>query len=116
MGLYPNVVVNLTWSASVNIGYTYRASATALINSIGQAVAISSNQAYIDPPYYHKGIGASLGMIGFSMAMATLLLFTLKWENAKKKREQFSEESDRIRRTQTIDEVGNKWPDYFFMY
>ncbi|KAJ9617229.1 hypothetical protein H2200_000950 [Cladophialophora chaetospira] len=116
MALYPNIVVNLTWSASINIGYTYRASATALINSIGQAVSIAANQAYVDPPYYHKGIGASLGMIGFAMVMATTLLFTLKWENAKRKREQFSEESERIRRTQTIDEVGNKWPDYFFSY
>ncbi len=116
MGLYPNVVVNLTWSASINIGYTYRASATALINSIAQAVSIASNQAYVDPPYYHKGIGASLGMIGFAIVMATVLLFTLKWENEKKKRDQFSEKSAQVRRSQTIDDVGNKWPDYFFSY
>src|ERR1700761_2485296 len=116
MGIYPNIVINLTWAASINIGYTYRASATALINSIAQAVSIAANQAYVDPPYYHKGISASLGMMGLAVVMATVLLFTLKWENERKRREQFSEESERVRRTQTIDEVGNRWPDYFFSY
>jgi len=116
MGLYPNVVLNLTWSASINIGYTYRASATALINSIAQAVSIASNQVYVDPPYYHKGLGASLGMTGFAILSATVLLFILKVENEKKRKQQFSEESEQVRRNQTIDEVGNKWPDYFFSY
>jgi hypothetical protein len=116
MSLYPNIVVNLTWSASINIGYTYRASATALVNSIGQAVSIAANQAYVDPPYYHKGIAASLGMIGFVAVMAAVLLLTLRWENTRKRERQFSEESEQVRRTQTIDDVGNKWPDYFFSY
>src|ERR1700761_7348084 len=116
MGIYPNIVINLTWAASINIGYTYRASATALINSIAQAVSIASNQAYVDPPYYHKGHAACLGLLGFTVLVATTLLFTLSWENARKGRDQFSEESERVRRTLTIDEVGNRWPDYFFSY
>lgn len=116
MGVYPNVVVNLTWSASLNIGYTYRAAATALINSIAQAVSIASNKAYVDPPYYHKGHAAALGMLGFSVVMASVLLATLKWENERKRRNQFSEESELVRRTLTIDEVGNRWPDFFFKY
>ena len=116
MGVYPNVVINLTWAASMNIGYTYRASATALINSIAQAVAIASNQAYVDAPYYHKGHAACLGMLGFAIAVTALLLFTIWRENERKRREQGSEESERIRRTGTIDEVGNRWPDYFLSY
>ncbi|KIW92662.1 uncharacterized protein Z519_06509 [Cladophialophora bantiana CBS 173.52] len=114
MGLYPNVVINLTWAASTNIGYTHRATATALINSIAQAVAISGNQAYVDPPYYRRGHAASLGMIGFEIVVATTMLFVLKHENEKKKREQHSEKAEEVRRKHTIDDVGNRHPDYFF--
>jgi len=115
IGVYPNVVVNLTWAAGINVGYTFRASATALINSVAQAVAISSNQAYVDPPLYRKGHGAALGMVCFAGVCATALLFTLKDENRKKKLEQGSEKAQEMRRC-TIDEIGNKHLDVFYSY
>ncbi|KIW18682.1 hypothetical protein PV08_02971 [Exophiala spinifera] len=115
IGMYPNVVIVLTWMATINIGYTYRASAAALINSIAQAVAIGSNEVYNDPPYYKKGHGAALGMAAAGVASCGLLLLLLRYENDKKRKEQFSEKATELRNV-SIDEIGNKHPDYFFSY
>ena len=109
------MVVNLTWAAGINVGYTFRASATALVNSIAQAVAISGNQAYVDPPLYRKGHAAALAMIAFAAIMTIALLFTLKYENTKKIAEQGSEKARELRKF-TIDDIGNKHPDVFFGY
>lgn len=114
-GIYPNVVVNLTWAASMNVGYTFRASATALINSIAQAIAISGHQAYDDPPLYRHGQGASLGMLGLKIVLIIVLTFTLKYENKKKTRDLHSEKAEEMRNF-TIDDIGNKHPDFFFKY
>ncbi|KAJ9646020.1 hypothetical protein H2204_000682 [Knufia peltigerae] len=115
MGMYPNVVIVLTWTATINVGYTYRASAAALINSIGQAVAIGSNEVYNDPPYYKKGHGAALGMAAAGTVFCGLLLLLLRYENAQKRKEQSSEKAAEMRNV-SIDEIGNKHPDYFFTY
>lgn len=114
MGLFSNVVVNLVWSASINIGYTHRASAGALINCIAQAVAIGVNQAYNDPPIYRKGNGTALGLVSLAALLAASLVFALRWENKKKRDQQNTEEAARLRLL-SIDEIGNKHPDYFFM-
>ncbi len=115
LGVYPNVVIVLTWTATINVGYTFRASAAALINSIGQAVAIGSNEAYNDPPFYRRGHGSALGMIGAELVFCTLLLLLLRYENNRKRKEQFSDQVQELRKL-TIDEIGNKHPDYFFAY
>lgn len=114
MGLFPNVVINLTWSASINVGYTHRASATALINCVAQAVAIGVNQAYNDPPLYRKGNGTTLALISLAAILALSLLFSLRWENKKKRENQYTERAEQMR-LRSIDEIGNKHPDHFFM-
>jgi len=114
MGLFPNVVINLTWAASINVGYTHRASATALINCIAQAVAIGLNQAYDDPPLYRKGNGTALALVSLAAVLAISLRFCLRWENKKKRENQFTEETAQMR-LKSIDEIGNKHPDHYFM-
>lgn len=114
-GAYPIVVLTLTWTATNHPGYTYRASAAALINVFSQAVAIAGNMSFDDPPFYRKGLGSSLGMIALSGVVAGLLDWYLKILNAKKKREQHTPEAE-ILRQMSIDEVGNKHPDFFYTY
>lgn len=112
---YPLIVLSLTWTASNNVGYTFRASAAALINVVAQMVAIGGNQAFNDPPYYRKGLSVSLGMICMSGVVAALLVVYLRALNARKRREQYSEKGERVRGC-TVDEVGNAHPDFFFSY
>ncbi|KEF63446.1 uncharacterized protein A1O9_01424 [Exophiala aquamarina CBS 119918] len=114
MGLFPNVVINLTWSASINVGYTHRASATALINCVAQAVALGVNQAYDDPPLYRKGNGTALGLLSLAALLAGSLRLALRWENKKKLENQYTEQAAQMR-LRSIDEIGNTHPDHFFM-
>ncbi|RYP46677.1 hypothetical protein DL768_007149 [Monosporascus sp. mg162] len=114
-GVYPIVVICLTWTATNHPGYTYRASAAALINVFSQAVAIAGNKSYNDPPYYRTGLGASLGMVAMCGVVAGFLDWHLKRLNAKKRREQHTPEAEALRQL-SIDEVGNKHPDFFFKY
>ncbi|KAI1077789.1 putative pantothenate transporter [Whalleya microplaca] len=114
-GTYPIVVLSLAWVASNNVGFTFRASAAALINVIAQAVSIAGNQAFNDPPYYRIGLGASLGMISLSGIMAFLLVLYLKRENAKKKRQQYTQEAE-WDRPKSLDDIGNTHPDFFYSY
>ncbi|RYP11172.1 hypothetical protein DL765_007859 [Monosporascus sp. GIB2] len=114
-GVYPIVVICLTWTATNHPGYTYRASAAALINVFSQAVAIAGNKSYNDPPYYRKGLGASLGMVAMCGIVAGFLDWHLKRLNDKKRREQHTPEAEALRQM-SIDEIGNKHPDFFFRY
>lgn len=114
-GAYPIVVLTLTWTATNHPGYTYRASAAALINVFSQAIAIAGNKSFDDPPFYRKGLGASLGMIALSGAVAALLDWHLKCLNAKKRREQHTPEAEALRQ-ESIDVIGNKHPDFFYLY
>jgi len=115
IGIYPQIVITSVWLATMNVGYTYRASAVALANSISQAVAIAGNQAYVDPPLYRRGHAASLALVVFAAVMTGLLLFTLRHENRKKTREQWTEKAREMRKL-TIDDIGNRHPDHFYCY
>lgn len=115
MGTYPMIVLTMVWTAANNVGYTYRASATAFINIIAQCVAISGNQVYQDPPYYRKGLGASLVMITMSGVSALVLRVWLMKLNRKKVAERDGEEAARLR-VCSVDEIGNKHPDFLFAY
>lgn len=115
MGTYPMIVLTLVWTATNNVGYTYRASAAACINVIAQCIAISGNQAYQDPPYYRKGLGISIAMITMSGVSALVLRVWLIRLNKKKVAERDGEEAARLRGC-SVDEIGNKHPDFFFAY
>ncbi|OJD32526.1 mfs transporter protein [Diplodia corticola] len=112
---YPLVVLSLAWTASNNVGYTFRASAAAIINISAQLVAIGGNQAFNDPPYYRQGLGASLGMICMSGTVAGLLMVYLRVLNKRKVEEREGEKAARLREC-GVDEVGNEHPDFFFSF
>jgi len=40
----------------------------------------------------------------------------LRWANQKKRQNQFTEEASRLRANFTVDRIGNKHPDFFFLY
>ncbi|KAF2474391.1 putative pantothenate transporter [Lindgomyces ingoldianus] len=114
-GVYPITVLTLSWMAANIPGYTYRASAVAMINVISQCLSISGNQAYQDPPFYRKGMSASLGLICMSGVVAMLTVVYLKRMNQNKLTELDGEKAARLREL-SIDEIGSKHPDFFFTY
>ncbi|KAH8882144.1 putative pantothenate transporter [Thozetella sp. PMI_491] len=109
------VVIILAWAASANVGYTYRGSVVALINVVSQFLAIAGNQAFKDPPLYHKGMTISLVVILVVAVIVCLLMLYFWYMNKKKLKEQDSAEADRLRAF-SIDEIGNRHPDFFFSF
>ncbi|KAL6796270.1 major facilitator superfamily domain-containing protein [Trichoderma sp. SZMC 28013] len=101
------------WMASANIGYTFRGSAIAMTNIISQLVALGGQQGFIDPPLYHRGekVALSVVLVGALLTVITMLYFN--WMNAKKRQEQSSEKAAEMRAL-SVDEIGNKHPDFFF--
>lgn len=50
-GIYATIPISTTWLTLNVAGYTQRGAATAMMNMVAQAFAISGNQAYVDPPF-----------------------------------------------------------------
>ncbi|KAH8899811.1 MFS general substrate transporter [Thozetella sp. PMI_491] len=109
------VVLNLAWMASANVGYTYRGSALGFINIVAHLIGIGGNQAYRDPPLYHKGMAISLAVILVSAVMTVCLMVYFRYMNNKKRQQQNSPEADELRAF-SIDEIGNRHPDFFFTF
>lgn len=103
------------WMASANVGYTFRGSALAMINILAHLIALGGQQAFIDPPLYHRGERVALAVVLVAAALTGLLMLYFRMMNAKKRREQHSEEAERLRGF-SIDEIGNKHPDFFFSF
>jgi hypothetical protein len=103
------------WMASANVGYTFRGSAVALINIVAVLVSLGGQQAFIDPPLYHRGETVALAVALVTAALTAVLMLYFRWLNAKKRREQHSEKVETLR-VFSIDEIGNKHPDFFFSF
>ncbi|KAK8061806.1 hypothetical protein PG994_008172 [Apiospora phragmitis] len=93
------------WMASVNVGYTFRGSALALINIMAHLVSLGGQQAFT----------VALAVALFTAASTVLLMLYFRWLNAEKRREQHSENSEKLRAL-SIDEIGNRHPDFFFSF
>lgn len=103
------------WMASANVGYTFRGSALAMINIVAHLISLGGQQAFIDPPLYHQGETVALAVVLITAALTGVLMLYFRWINAKKRREQHSEEAEKLRAL-SVDEIGNKHPDFFFSF
>ncbi|KAI0602374.1 putative pantothenate transporter [Biscogniauxia sp. FL1348] len=111
--IFPTAVLQLTWAAMNFVGYTRRGSALAFFNIISQLFAISGTQAYTDPPYYHKGHIASLAMVVVMTITSLVLRWYLSYLN-RKKRSLSGQESQAPMSQESIEELGDKHPDFMY--
>ncbi|KAI0479429.1 MFS general substrate transporter [Xylariaceae sp. FL0804] len=112
-GVYPQIVLHLSWAALNFIGYTRRGSALAFFNIFSQLFAISGTQAYSDPPYYHKGNSVALGLSAVVIVSALILMWYLSFMNRKKAAAQTSDPNRGLSQ-QSVDEIGDKHPDFMY--
>lgn len=103
------------WMASANVGYTFRGSALALINIVAHLVSLGGQQAFVDPPLYHRGETVALVVVLVTAGLTVVLMLYFRWANAKKRRDQQSERAETLRAF-SIDEIGNKHPDFFYSF
>jgi len=112
-GTYPTVPLIQTWYASNMIGYTKRATVTALLFMCGQLFSIASSYAYSDPPTYYIGNGFALGamFVGFCLSGTQILLLVRR--NKKKIAAQGSPEAA-INRRLGVEEIQDQHPDFMY--
>lgn len=101
------------WMASANVGYTFRGSALAIINIVAHLISLGGQQAFVDPPLYHQGETVALAVVLVTAGLTCVLMLYFRMMNAKKRREQHSEKAEELRAL-SIDQIGNKHPDFFF--
>ena len=90
----------------------FRAGGLALVNAFAQAVSICSNQAYKNPAHsYRDGNISSLCTMLFASIVALILRFwTLRLNKAKAANKDSLEATEL--RTQSVDELGRRYPDF----
>lgn len=113
--MYPCVMLILVWLAMNFPGYSYRTSCIALTNICAQLFSIIGNNIYVDPPYYRKGLTVSACMAGVAGVTAGITIWWIGRLNAKKEVDKYGEQSAALALS-SIDDLGNKHPEFRFTY
>ncbi|CAJ2512058.1 Uu.00g076830.m01.CDS01 [Anthostomella pinea] len=111
--IFPNPVLQLSWSAMNFVGYTRRGSALAFFNIISQVFGICGTQAYSDPPYYRKGNAAALGLSVMIIVASLALRWWLSYLN-RQKGSQLSSSPTHEMSQQSIEDMGDKHPGFLY--
>ncbi|KAJ4288035.1 hypothetical protein N0V90_012051 [Kalmusia sp. IMI 367209] len=77
--------------------------------------SIIGNKIYVDPPYYREGLTVSASMTGVAGVLAAVTLWWIGRLNAKKEASKDTEESCALALA-SIDDLGNKHPDFRYTY
>lgn len=115
MGMYPSVMIIVTWLAVNTRNYTHRATASAVTNIIAQAATAGVVQAFDTPPYYLKGLYIAIAFCALMIPTAATGSFYVKWIN-NKKRVALAENSPEIAalRLKSFEDLGSDHPDFFY--
>jgi len=112
-GTYPTNVLLQTWYASNMIGYTKRATITAITFMIAQCFSIASSHAYVDPPYYVPGNSFALAMMVMGFVLSGVQIRLLMRRNKAKVAAQGSVEAAAQRRL-GVEEIQDEHPDFIY--
>jgi predicted MFS family arabinose efflux permease len=113
-GVYPTIILQISWLTMSTVGYTKRGSSLAFVNIFSQIFSICGNQAYIDPPYYRHGNATSLGLSALAVIVSLLLSWYFRFRNAQKIRDQWKPETAELRQ-KSFEELGDGHPDFFYI-
>ncbi|KAK7207086.1 major facilitator superfamily domain-containing protein [Myxozyma melibiosi] len=115
-GIYPTVILVIIWTQVVLIGFTRRATALALINSIAQAIGIGGNQAFRNEDNdYRTGKAACVGILCLGVLATALNVMYLKWRNRQKDAQCDSDAANEAR-LQSWDDLGDDHPDFRYAF
>ena len=97
-----------------NLITALRAGTFALMQTVGQSLAIGGTEIYSDPPHYYRGNGFALGACVVGIIATIGLLFHLRAKNTYKLQNQNTEDAARARAL-GIEEVWDDHPDFFYV-
>ena len=105
-GLYPGIILTVSWITINHGGYTKRSTAWAMAQITGQGLSIIGTQVYRHPPRYLAGHGTLLAF--FSLALCAIVCYYLWMRRENRKRDDRTAE---LLRTGTKDELAEKSAD-----
>lgn len=83
-GLYPSVILTVSWITINHGGYTKRATAFAMAQITSQGLSIMGTQIYRNPPRYIAGHGTLLGFFCLALCAITCNFLWMRRENRKR--------------------------------
>jgi hypothetical protein len=83
-GLYPSVILQITWLNINTGGFTKRGLTWAAAEMAGQSIAILGTHIYDDPPRYIHGHALNLSFSSFALVTTVAMYFYMARENARK--------------------------------
>ena len=85
-GVYPSVILLVSWLGINTGGYTKRATTWAGCEILAQCLSIAGTRIYTDPPRYVKGHSIMLGMMVISISVACANVYAFNRANKRKDR------------------------------
>ncbi|KAH8820252.1 major facilitator superfamily domain-containing protein [Xylogone sp. PMI_703] len=110
-GLYPSIILTVSWITINHGGYTKRSTAFAMAQITGQGLSIIGTQVYRDPPRYLAGHGTLLGFFSLALCAIVCNWFWMRRENRKR-----DDRAEEYRMTGTKDEQAEKSVDELLDY
>lgn len=83
-GLYPSIILTISWITINHGGYTKRSTAFAMAQIAGQGLSIMGTQIYRHPPRYLAGHGTVLGFFALALCSVACNYFWMRRENRKR--------------------------------
>jgi hypothetical protein len=83
-GLYPGIILTVSWITINHGGYTKRSTAWAMAQITGQGLSIIGTQVYRHPPRFLAGHGTLLGFFLLALCSIVANFFWMKRENHRK--------------------------------
>jgi hypothetical protein len=87
-GLYPAVVLEVSWLGINTGGFTKRGATWAMAEIFGQSFSIMGTHVYDGPPRYIKGHSIVLALLVFAILSTVFLMVWMGRENGRKEREE----------------------------
>ena len=115
MGMYPSVMIIVTWVAINTRNYTARATASAVTNIVAQSIVAGVVNAFNTPPLYLTGLRIMITFVALMIPTAAFGSLYVKWLN-KKKTEALNSNTPEILalRAKSLEELGSGHPDFFY--
>jgi hypothetical protein len=101
-GLYPSIILTVSWITINHGGYTKRSTAFAMAQITGQGLSIMGTQIYRHPPRYIAGHGTLLGF--FALALCSIVCNYLWMRRENRRRDARAAEATQDQATAELDE------------
>jgi hypothetical protein len=117
-GLYPGIVLTVSWITINHSGYTKRSTAWAMAQITGQGLSIIGTQVYRHGPRFLSGHGTLLGFFTLAEFAVVANYWWMRRENRKKERQAEIHEREGtkwVEQEMSMDDLLDNHPDFRYI-